>query len=55
MAKKNLNVLVAGGFDPQDQGALEKPTEDFIAFGCALGQEIIEQEHKFINGCRTEG
>ncbi len=54
MARKHLNILVAGGFDPEDQGALEKPTDDFIAFGRALGEEIIKQKHNLINGCQTE-
>ena len=54
MPRKNLNILVAGGFDPKDQGALDKPMADFIAFGQCLGREIIQQGHNLITGCQTE-
>lgn len=54
MPRKNLNILVAGGFDPKDQGALDKPVADFIAFGQCLGAEIIQQGHNLITGCQTE-
>ena len=54
MARKHLKVLVAGGFDPEDQGALDKSTDDFAAFGRLLGKTIIEHGHSLINGCQTE-
>lgn len=49
-----LNILVAGGFDPEDAKALGVPTEDVVAFAQALGYEIVEQGHNLITGCQTD-
>lgn len=51
---KRLNVLVAGGFDPNDPEALSAPVDEIIEFGAALGAEIIEHGHNVLTGCQTE-
>ncbi len=54
MHTKQLNILVAGGFDPQDQDALERPIDDLKQFGQCLGAGIVEQGHNVLTGCQTE-
>ena len=34
--------------------ALDKPADDFKAFGRCLGKEIIDQGHNLLTGCQTE-
>ena len=45
-----MNILVAGGFDP-DHPEQERKIEDFCT---ALGTEIIAKGHVLLNGCRTQ-
>lgn len=54
MARKHLNILVAGGFDPTDDAALDVPSEEIAEFGSELGREIASQGHNLITGCQTD-
>jgi predicted Rossmann-fold nucleotide-binding protein len=54
MARRHLNLLVAGGYDVQDAQALDKPVEEIVAFAKSLGAEIIKQGHTLLTGCQTE-
>ena len=45
-----MNILVAGGFDPD--GHLDR--EGIREFCSALGGSVIERGHVLLNGCRTE-
>jgi hypothetical protein len=44
-----LRILVAGGFDEDNQELLEKQR----GFARLLGQEIISQGHVLLNACMT--
>jgi hypothetical protein len=54
MAHRKLNILIAGGVDPQDETALERPARDICDFAAALAREVIRQRHNLLNGCRTD-
>lgn len=54
MAQRHLKIMVAGGFDLEDPDALDRPADDLIAFGRALGQEIMKQGHMLLTGALTE-
>lgn len=54
MAKINLNILVAGGYDPQQPAALDRPVEQIAAFVTELGKQIAFQGHVLLNGCQTD-
>ena len=54
MAKLNLRILVAGGYDPQQPEALDRPVEQIAAFITELGKQIAAQDHILLNGCQTE-
>ncbi|MEM9091591.1 MAG: hypothetical protein AAGC93_22990 [Cyanobacteria bacterium P01_F01_bin.53] len=54
MSKLNLRILVAGGYDSQDEAALDRPIEEIKAFVTELGKQIVEQGHILLNGCQTE-
>jgi predicted Rossmann-fold nucleotide-binding protein len=49
-----LNILIAGGFDPKDPNALSASVDDVVAFGKALGYQIIDQGHNLLTGCQTD-
>jgi len=49
-----LNILIAGGFDPDDPNALVASVDDIVAFGKALGHQVIEQGHNLLTGCQTD-
>src|SRR4051794_41117732 len=44
-----MKILVAGGFDTND----EEQTAKITAFCVALGRALAEHEHVLLNGCRT--
>lgn len=52
MARKDLNILVAGGFPPKED--LGVPEKQIIQFGQCLGVEIMKQGHNLWTGCQTE-
>lgn len=54
MSKLNLRILVAGGYDSQDEAALDSPIEEIEAFVTELGKQIMSQGHVLLNGCQTE-
>jgi len=54
MAHRKLNILVAGGVDPKDEKALERPAAEVCDFAAALAREVIRQKHNLLNGCRTD-
>ena len=54
MAQKNINIIVAGGFDREDPDTLDRPVTDLVAFGQSLGREIISQGHNLLTGAQTE-
>jgi hypothetical protein len=47
---ESVNILVAGGFDPENGGEQEAVGE----FCAALGAAVVERDHILLNGCRTE-
>ena len=49
-----INILIAGGFDPNDPNALVASVDDIVAFGKALGYQVIEQGHNLLTGCQTD-
>src|SRR5258708_5860820 len=53
MARK-LNILVAGGYDAEDAGQLERPVAEIAEFARILGSEIVGQGHNLLTGCRTD-
>lgn len=54
MSGRSLNFLVAGGFDPDEPKTLDRPTEQLVDFGRALGEGIVTQGHNLMTGCQTE-
>jgi hypothetical protein len=44
MAHRKLNILVAGGVDPKDERALERPAAEVCDFAAALAREVIRQK-----------
>jgi predicted Rossmann-fold nucleotide-binding protein len=54
MARKRLNILVAGGFDPNAPKALERSPDQIIEYTRYLGGQIIKQGHNLLTGCQTE-
>jgi hypothetical protein len=54
MAKRKLNILVAGGYDATDPRTLTRPMEDIVTFVQELGREIVSQGHTLLTGCRTQ-
>ena len=54
MPKKRLNIVVAGGFDPNDPKALKRNPQDIEAFCKELGAQIVRQGHNLLSACKTE-
>ena len=54
MPRRNLNILVAGGFDLANPDALDKPADQIVEFAGCLGQEIMAQGHNLLGGCQSE-
>lgn len=54
MARKRLNILVAGGFDPDAPHALERSPGQIIEYSRCLGSQIVKQGHNLLTGCQTE-
>ncbi|HEU4455857.1 MAG TPA: hypothetical protein VFR81_22520 [Longimicrobium sp.] len=52
--RRCLNILVAGGYDPDQPEALDRPVDDVIEFARMLGRQIIRQGHNLLNGCLTD-
>ena len=53
MVKRNISILVAGGFDLSDPDALDKPADQIEEFASCLGEEIVAQGHNLLGGCQT--
>ena len=45
-----VNILVAGGFDPEQP----EQAQQIRDFSSALGAEIVQKGHVLLNGCRTD-
>lgn len=54
MARKRLNILVAGGFDPNAPQALDRSPDQIIQYARRLGAQIMKQRHNLLTGCQTE-
>ena len=54
MARKVLNIFVAGGVDPEDPNTLGVEKDKIISFVEFLGAEIARQGHNLVGGCQTE-
>jgi hypothetical protein len=54
MARKRLNILVAGGYDPNAPQALDRSPDQIIEYSRHLGSQIMQQGHNLLNGCQTE-
>src|SRR5205085_2950006 len=54
MPRKRLNILVAGGFDPNAPAALDRSPDQVIAYARCLGEQIVKQGHNLLTGCQTE-
>lgn len=52
MARKHLNILVAGGSTWKEE--LEVPQDQVMQFGRSLGEEIMKQGHNLLSGCQTD-
>ena len=54
MPRKRLNILVAGGFDPNAPAALDRSPDQITAYARCLGEQIVKQGHNLLTGCQTE-
>lgn len=54
MARKRLNILVAGGFDRDAPTALDYPIDQIIEYSRCLGIQVMKQGHNLLTGCQTE-
>ena len=52
MARKHLNILVAGGSTWKEESLI--PEDQVVQFGSCLGEQIMSQGHNLLSGCETE-
>jgi hypothetical protein len=52
--KKQLSILVAGGFDPDEPKALKRTPEEIVTFCGRLGAHIVQRGHNLLSACKTE-